>query len=428
MNKNKPSPPFEAYSGNSPYMFISYSHQDMDRVYLEIEKWHTKGYNIWYDEGIRPTKVWPDEIAKNIENCALFIVFISPHSVSSRNVENEINFALERQKPILPIHLEETSLPSGIKLRMGDIQAILKYELSIETYQLRIKHLFDAFLTSNFANKKNDGNDHQTENKNTIIFDSSYRQSEWIGCPTADLGLSHIAEELSQSYSVINYKEGYSSISNFPPKATLVLPTPFETMVSDDEHEHIANWVYKGGKLLTFGIYLMEAHHYGNHNRLMRRFGLEFQKDLIVPNGKEDYSSCMKQSFAFQDQDLWIVSKPEASPSDHPIIKDVGKIALTSSCTIATASKPLFMISTSETVAIMTAFGFQNPEGRLRRITDYKLDKRSQAPFMAAMRYGSGKVIGVGSWKVFLNDLVQAYPEGNNKLLQNSIAWLASES
>jgi hypothetical protein len=76
----------------------------------------------------------------------------------------------------------------------------------------------------------------------------------------------------------------------------------------------------------------------------------------------------------------------------------------------------------------MKAFGYQNPEGRLFRITDYKLDKQSQAPFMAAVRYGNGKVIGIGSWKIFLNDLIQAYPEGNNKLLQNSIAWLANDS
>ncbi|MDO5859411.1 hypothetical protein, partial [Methanobrevibacter sp.] len=44
--------PFPAYEGDEPYIFISYSHDDSDLVFPEIERFHNDGYNIWYDEGI----------------------------------------------------------------------------------------------------------------------------------------------------------------------------------------------------------------------------------------------------------------------------------------------------------------------------------------------------------------------------------------
>ncbi|HEY3782664.1 MAG TPA: SUMF1/EgtB/PvdO family nonheme iron enzyme [Fimbriimonadaceae bacterium] len=48
----------------------------------------------------------------------------------SKNVRNEINYALNASKPFLAIHLSQTTLPRGLQLQMGDIQAILKYRTS----------------------------------------------------------------------------------------------------------------------------------------------------------------------------------------------------------------------------------------------------------------------------------------------------------
>ena len=45
-------PPFEAYSGDEPYVFISYAHKDSEFVFDEISILNDAGYNIWYDEGI----------------------------------------------------------------------------------------------------------------------------------------------------------------------------------------------------------------------------------------------------------------------------------------------------------------------------------------------------------------------------------------
>ncbi len=131
-------PPFEAYAGSQPYLFISYSHKDSGAVFPIIDRLHGQGYRIWYDEGIDPGNEWPEEIARALGESAFFVVFISPQAVGSRNVRNEINFALNYGKPLLAIYLEETTLPQGLELRMGDIQALFKHRQHEESFQRKM--------------------------------------------------------------------------------------------------------------------------------------------------------------------------------------------------------------------------------------------------------------------------------------------------
>ena len=63
-------PPFDAYQGDEPYVFVSYAHKDAAMVYEEITRLHEAGCKIWYDEGIEASNEWPEEIA----NAALFLL------------------------------------------------------------------------------------------------------------------------------------------------------------------------------------------------------------------------------------------------------------------------------------------------------------------------------------------------------------------
>ena len=147
-------PPFEAYLGDEPFVFVSYAHKDSAGVFPEIARLHDCGYKIWYDEGIDPGNEWPDEVAKALEKCAFFVVFISPNAVSSKNVKNEINFALNEEKPFLAIHLQETTLMAGLKLRMGDIQAIYRYSMSDERYHRQVEKAIPPDLRGQLTNNK----------------------------------------------------------------------------------------------------------------------------------------------------------------------------------------------------------------------------------------------------------------------------------
>jgi len=131
--------PFEAYAGKEPYLFASYAHKDGKIVFAELRSLHERGYRIWYDEGIDPGNEWPEEVGEALANASLFLVFISPAAVESRNVRNEINFALNNEKPFIAVYLEETQLPAGLELRMGDIQAVMKYRMSPENYRRKME-------------------------------------------------------------------------------------------------------------------------------------------------------------------------------------------------------------------------------------------------------------------------------------------------
>ena len=131
----EPVPPFDAYEGDEPFVFISYAHDDASLVYKEISRFHDAGCNIWYDEGIDASEEWPEAIAKAVIDCAVFVIFITPRSTASINCRNEVNLALNEGKPFLAIHLEETELPPGLRLRMGDLQAIFRHNIPVECYE-----------------------------------------------------------------------------------------------------------------------------------------------------------------------------------------------------------------------------------------------------------------------------------------------------
>ena len=130
--------PLTAYTGSGRYVFVSYAHADRAEVEPELRRLTDQGINIWYDEGITPSVRWSEELAQAIEKCSAFLAFISPSFVASDACLNELDFALNRKRPILAVHLAETSLPAGVELSLGGKQAIHRHAMQAEVYESRI--------------------------------------------------------------------------------------------------------------------------------------------------------------------------------------------------------------------------------------------------------------------------------------------------
>jgi S-DNA-T family DNA segregation ATPase FtsK/SpoIIIE len=142
-------PPFEACSGEAPFIFVSYSHKDAASVFPELVELHRRGYRVWYDEGIDPGNEWPEEIATALARSDMFLVFITNNAVNSKNVRNEINFALsDGDKKFVAVHLTETTLPLGMRLSMGSMQAILRYQMSEDGYRRKLEKALGPHLKS----------------------------------------------------------------------------------------------------------------------------------------------------------------------------------------------------------------------------------------------------------------------------------------
>jgi len=60
--------------------------------------------NVWLDRlDIRPGSQWDSEVEKALIACSEMLLILSPTSVDSRNVMDEVHFALEENKRIIPV-------------------------------------------------------------------------------------------------------------------------------------------------------------------------------------------------------------------------------------------------------------------------------------------------------------------------------------
>ena len=139
-------PPIEAYRGSKPYVFASYSHKNMTEVFGVIKKLADARFRIWYDEGIEPGNEWPEEVGKALTGCQLFLVFMSPSAMESRNVRNEINFASSENKAVMVVNLQPAELSEGMKLQIGTVQFINKHEMSDADFIEKMKRVLDPVL------------------------------------------------------------------------------------------------------------------------------------------------------------------------------------------------------------------------------------------------------------------------------------------
>ena len=139
-------PPFEAYRGIRSYMFTSYAHKDMTEVFGVLKKLNQKRYRIWYDEGIEPGNEWPEVVGNAVLNCTQFIVFMSPAAAVSRNVRNEINLAFSENKDILVVFLKKTNLSSGMKLQIGTVQFINKFDMTEREFAEKLVKVINSSI------------------------------------------------------------------------------------------------------------------------------------------------------------------------------------------------------------------------------------------------------------------------------------------
>ena len=116
-----------SYKGNEPYIFISYSHKDAEKIQPIVQGLADRGFRVWYDEGIEPGTEWPEFIAQQISASACCIAFISESSLNSQNCRREINYAIQTSVPLLTVYLEPVELSPGMALQLSPVQALFSY-------------------------------------------------------------------------------------------------------------------------------------------------------------------------------------------------------------------------------------------------------------------------------------------------------------
>ena len=111
---------FEAYTGNEPYLFVSYSHRDTDIVYPILDALYDRKYRIWYDESCENGNDFRAELRHRIEKCEAVLLFVSKASMASPFCGMEIIVARENNKRLYPIYLDEAAVPPAFEILLAN--------------------------------------------------------------------------------------------------------------------------------------------------------------------------------------------------------------------------------------------------------------------------------------------------------------------
>lgn len=111
---------FEAYTGDEPYIFISYSHKDTEKVYPILDALYDRKYRIWYDESCETGNDFRDELRQRIEGCEAVILFVSEASMASPFCGMEIIVARENKKRLYPVYLDLTEVPPAFQILLSN--------------------------------------------------------------------------------------------------------------------------------------------------------------------------------------------------------------------------------------------------------------------------------------------------------------------
>ena len=108
-----------SYSGNKkPFFYALFAPSDRAAALEVLARMERRGYCAAYEE-------------KRAEDClrraAAVLLFVTPGALEDEGVRRTIAGALDQNKPVLAIHLEETPLTPGMSLLLGQTQGILKY-------------------------------------------------------------------------------------------------------------------------------------------------------------------------------------------------------------------------------------------------------------------------------------------------------------
>jgi hypothetical protein len=105
----------------SPQIFISYSHADAQFATKLTQDLESEGYDTWLDRtDIKTGTRWDDEVAKGLAASQVLIVLLSKASTASQNVKDEIGYAIDHDRRIVPLLLE----PCEIPLRLSRVQYV----------------------------------------------------------------------------------------------------------------------------------------------------------------------------------------------------------------------------------------------------------------------------------------------------------------
>jgi len=101
---------------NTKTFFISYAREDSDFALKLAKDLRHAGADLWIDQlDIKAGERWDRSIEKALEVCSGMLLILSPDSVGSPNVMDEVSYGLEESKRVLPVMYRACKLPFRLR-------------------------------------------------------------------------------------------------------------------------------------------------------------------------------------------------------------------------------------------------------------------------------------------------------------------------
>jgi FMN phosphatase YigB (HAD superfamily) len=126
-------------------IFISYSRYNEEFAKTFAIELRSAGFSIWLDQqDIRLGERWEEAVEEALRSCEILLLILTPASVSSENVKDEIGYAIDHGKRILPVLLEQCEVP--LRVRRFQYLDVTKLETrdAIEAAKRRLEKLIKA--------------------------------------------------------------------------------------------------------------------------------------------------------------------------------------------------------------------------------------------------------------------------------------------
>jgi hypothetical protein len=96
--------------------FFSYSRQDSEFALRLAKDLRDRGAAVWIDQlDIEPGTHWDESVEKAVGECSILLLVLSPNSTQSENVMDEVSYALDEKKVIIPVMFAACKLPLRLR-------------------------------------------------------------------------------------------------------------------------------------------------------------------------------------------------------------------------------------------------------------------------------------------------------------------------
>jgi hypothetical protein len=96
--------------------FFAYAREDSEFVLRLANDLRQAGVSVWLDQlDVIPGQRWDHAVEEALQRCDGLLAVLSPDSVASQNVMDEVSYALEEGKLMVPLLLRPTSMPFRLR-------------------------------------------------------------------------------------------------------------------------------------------------------------------------------------------------------------------------------------------------------------------------------------------------------------------------